>query len=122
MEIGGGVLAMGAETIASYDGDSGIWTGELIVDDERSDRIDVRFVGHDGTAIQPASEFYLEVDIADESMAEFEQNPPGAFSGHLLVHDTGHTEMVLSLMQGGAGSGHADYVTAELAVHTHSHR
>ncbi len=113
---------MGGETIASYDGDSGIWTGELRVENERSDRIDVRHVDHDGTAIQLGSEFYLEVDIADESMAEFEQNPPGTFSGHLVVHDTGHTEMVLRLMQGGVGSRHVDFVTAELAVHTHSHR
>jgi hypothetical protein len=57
------------------------------------------------------------VEIDNETIAEFEQDTPGEFGGHLHGVAAGETDAVFSLMHGTVGSGHADFVTT--AVHVH---
>ncbi len=119
-EAEGVELIMGGQVIASYDGDTQSWTGELEVDvGEETPHITVRFVDHDGGAIPIDDDLYLEVDIEDESIAEFEQDTPGEFGGHLHGHKEGETDVTFKLMHGAVGSGHADFVTTPVHAHVH---
>lgn len=121
-EVEGVVLVLSGQTIATYDGDAGSWTGELEVEPgEETAHIDVRFVDHDGDEVQLDADFYLEVDVEDESIAEFEQDTPGEFGGHLHGGAEGDTDITFSLMHGTVGSGHADFVTGPLHIHVHEH-
>ena len=77
-EVEGVMLVLSGQTIASYDGHDGEWTGELEVEPgEETGHISVRFVDHDGMAVELDDDFYLEVEVEDESIAEFEQDTPG---------------------------------------------
>lgn len=115
-------LVMGGNVIASYDGDTQTWTGELEVDaGEETAHISVRFVDHDGDPIPIDDDLYLEVDVEDESIAEFEQDTPGEFGGHLHGHMEGETDVTFKLMHGEVGSGHADFVTQPVHAHVHEH-
>ena len=121
-EVEGVILVLGGQTIASYDGETGAWTGELEVEPgEETAHIAVRFVDHNGDAVQLDDDFYLEVNVEDESIADFEQDTPGEFGGHLHGHAEGDTEISFSLMHGSVGSGHADFVTQPLHIHVHEH-
>ena len=114
-------LVMGGVTIASYDGETQRWIGELEVDaGEETPHIQVRFVDHDGDLISLDEDLYLEVDVEDESIAEFEQDTPGEFGGHLHGVMEGETEMTFKLMHGAVGSGHADFVTTPVHAHVHA--
>lgn len=115
-------LVMGGQVIASYDGDTQRWTGEMEVDvGEETPHISVRFVDHDGDPIPLDEELYLEVDVEDESVAEFEQDTPGEFGGHLHGLMEGETDVTFMLMHGEVGSGHADFVTRPVHAHVHEH-
>ena len=121
-EVEGVTLSLSGQTVASYDGDAGSWTGELEVEPgEETAHINVQFVDHDGHAVSLDDDFYLQVDVENESIAEFEQDTPGEFGGHLHGVAEGDTEVTFSLMHGAVGSGHADFVTAPLHVHVHEH-
>ncbi|WP_419948949.1 hypothetical protein [Candidatus Palauibacter sp.] len=121
-EVEGVTLTLSGQTIAAYDGDAGSWTGELEVEPgEETAHITVQFVDHDGRAVALDDDFYLQVDVEDESIAEFEQDTPGEFGGHLHGGMEGDTDITFSLMHGAVGSGHADFVTAPLHVHVHEH-
>lgn len=115
-------LVMGGLVIASYDGETQRWTGELEVDEgEETPHIAVRFVDHDGDPIPLEADTYLEVDIEDTSIAEWEQDTPGEFGGHLHGHVAGETDVTFMLMHGAVGSGHADFVTTPVHAHVHEH-
>ncbi len=115
-------LVMGGQVIASYDGDTQSWTGEMEVDEgEETPHIAVRFVDHDGDPIPIDDELYLEVEVEDESIAEFEQDTPGEFGGHLHGVSEGETDVTFRLMHGTVGSGHADFVTTPVHAHVHEH-
>jgi hypothetical protein len=117
-DVEGVELVLNGAVIASYDGDTRTWTGELEVSEgEETAHITVRFVDHDGNAVTLDADYYLEVDIEDETIAEFEQDTPGEFGGHLHGLLAGDTEAVFKLMHGAVGSGHADFETT--AVHVH---
>ncbi|MDE2764665.1 MAG: hypothetical protein OXQ94_09240 [Gemmatimonadota bacterium] len=121
-EVEGVILVLNGRTIASYDGHDGEWTGELEVEPgEETAHITVQFVDHDMEVVQLGDDFYLEVDVEDESIAEFEQDTPGEFGGHLHGQAEGDTEITFSLMHGSVGSGHADFVTKPLHIHVHEH-
>ena len=121
-EVEGVILVLSGQTIASYDGHDGQWTGELEVEPgEETAHITVRFVDHDMDPVQLSDEFYLEVEVEDESIAEFEQDTPGEFGGHLHGGAEGDTDIVFRLMHGSVGSGHADFVTEPLHIHVHAH-
>ena len=55
-EVEGVTLSLSGQTVASYDGDSGAWTGELEVEPgEETAHISVQFVDHDGHAVTRTS-------------------------------------------------------------------
>ena len=113
-------LVMNGSVIASYDGDTQRWTGELEVDvGDETPHITVRFIDHDGDPIPLDDDLYLEVEVEDESIAEFEQDTPGEFGGHLHGVNEGETDVTFMLMHGEIGSGHADFVTQPVHAHVH---
>ena len=115
-------LSMGGQVFASYDGGTQTWTGEMEVDEgEETAHISVTFVDHDGDPIPIDDNLYLEVDVEDVSIAEFEQDTPGEFGGHLHGHMAGETDVTFRLMHGAVGSGHADFVTQPVHAHVHDH-
>ena len=119
-EAEGVELILSGATIASYDGDTQAWTGELEVEPgEETAHITVRFVDHDGDPVPLDGDNYLQVDIGDESVAEFEQDTPGEFGGHLHGVSEGDTDATFHLMHGAVGSGHYDFTTTPLHVHVH---
>ena len=121
-EVEGVILVLSGQTVASYDGEDGEWTGELEVEvGEETAHINVRFVDHEGDPVELDEDFFLQVEVEDESVAEFEQDTPGEFGGHLHGEAEGDTEVTFSLMHGAIGSGHADFVTAPLHVEVHGH-
>ena len=121
-EVEGVILVLSGQTIASYDGHDRQWTGELEVEPgEETAHITVRFVDHNMDPVQLDADFYLEVEVEDESIAEFEQDTPGEFGGHLHGGAEGDTEITFSLMHGSVGSGHPDFVTEPLHIHVHEH-
>lgn len=111
-------LVLNGVVIASYDASAG-WTGELEVQEgEETAHIDVRFVDEEGDPIPLDEDTYLEVEIEDETVAEFEQDTPGEFGGHLHGVAEGETNAVFKLMHGAVGSGHPDFETTS-SVHVH---
>ncbi|MCE2397848.1 MAG: hypothetical protein J4F34_02210 [Gemmatimonadetes bacterium] len=116
----GAELVISGRVVASYDADTQKWTGELEVDvGEETAHIAVRFVDDEGDPIEE-DDAYLEVDIEDESIAEFEQDTPGEFGGHLHGVSEGETEVTFKLMHGEVGEGHADFVTQPVHAHVHA--
>lgn len=117
----GAELVVSGQVIASYDAETGMWTGELEVDvGEETAHIAVRFVDEEGDAIVE-EDAYLEVDIEDESIAEWEQDTPGEFGGHLHGVSEGETDVTFKLMHGEVGSGHPDFVTQPVHAHVEAH-
>jgi|GEM_PF-573346 hypothetical protein len=117
-EVEGVEIILSGTVIASYDGDTQSWTGELEVDEgEETAHMQVRFVDHDGDPVVLDSDNYLEVEVENEAIAEFEQDTPGEFGGHLHGVSEGETDVIFKLMHGTVGSGHADFVTT--GVHAH---
>ena len=117
-EAAGVNLVMNAQTIASFSFETNSWTGEMDVDvGTETPHIDVDFVDEDGDVIVFDSDFYLEVSVEDENIAEFEQDTPGEFGGHLHGVAVGETDVIFMLMHGAVGSGHVDLETT--AVHAH---
>lgn len=116
-EAEGVQLLIGGRAVATYDGDDQSWTGGLTVGaGEESEEITVRFVDHDGDAVPIDDDLYLEVSVADEDVAEFHADEPGAFEGHLDGVAEGETTAVFRLMHGAVGSGHADFETTPVQV------
>ena len=120
-EVEGVILSLSGQNIAAYDGGTGQWVGELEVEPgAETAHIQVVFVDHNAQAVALDDDFYLLVEVEDESVAEFEQDTPGEFGGHLHGGAAdGDTEIRFSLMHGAVGSGHADFVTEWLHVHVH---
>lgn len=117
-DVVGVELVLSGATIASYDGATSTWTGELTVEvGMETAHISVRFIDENGDPVALGSDFYLDVEVGNEEIAEFEQDTPGEMGGHLHGEAVGETDIVFSLMHGAVGSGHADFVTT--AVHAH---
>ena len=113
-------LVLNGVVVASYDADAG-WTGELeVMEGEETAHIDVRFVDEEGDEITLEDDVYLLVEIEDEAVAEFEQDTPGEFGGHLHGVAAGDTDAVFSLMHGAVGDGHPDFVTTAVQVHVNA--
>lgn len=116
-EVEGVTLSLGGQTIASYDGHDGEWTGELGVESGgQTARISVQFVDDHGEAVEFDDDFHLRVEVADASIAAFDQDTPGAFGGVLRGVAAGNTTVTFSLVHGDVGTGHPDFITEPLAV------
>ena len=115
-------LVLGGETVTSYDGDTEAWSDEFEIEvGETSGHIDVHFVDHDGHALEFGDDYYLEVEVENDSIATYIQDTPGGFAIHIQGVAEGETGMEFSLMHGAVGSGHADFTTEPLEVHVHAH-
>lgn len=115
----GAVVSLNGQVIASYDGDTRQWTGELTVArGQTTGRMTVTFVDHDGNDIRPGSDFYLQVDFANTgpTVAAFDHDAPGTFTGSLRGIAAGQTTVVFRLMHGSVGRGHSDFNTAPATV------
>ena len=114
-------LVMGGDTIATYDGDTEMWSGDHVPfeigEGETSEHIDVQFVNHDGDVLEFGDDYYLMVESQADSIATFEQDDPGGFAIHIEGVAAGETGLVFRLMHGAIGSGHADFSTEPLEVH-----
>ena len=111
-------LVMNGMVIATFTFATNSWAGEMEVDvGMETPHITVNFLDEDGDVIVYDSDFYMEVDVEDTAIADFEQDTPGEFGGHLHGEAVGVTDVTFSLMHGAIGAGHADLVTA--AVHAH---
>lgn len=108
-------LMLGGQQIASATNAAS--TGEIhLHPGEETDHITVEFLDDDGDVIDFDADFYLEVDVANETIAEFEQDTPGEFGGHAHGVAVGETTMTFKLMHGAIGSGHSDFTAAPIAV------
>ena len=116
-EVEGVTLTVSGQTVASYDGHDGEWTGQLEVGaGEQTAPISVQFVNEEGDAVELDDDFNLRVETADASVAEFRQDTPGGYGGILRGVATGETEITFSLVHGAVDTGHADFVTEPLPV------
>lgn len=89
---------------------------------EETGPITVEFLDDDEDVLDPdPDEFYLAVEVDDATVAEFEQESPGAFVGHVHGHEAGEAVMVFKLMHGSVGAGHEDWVSADVDVHVEEH-
>lgn len=116
-DVAGVVLTLNAAVLAEYDGPSRSWDVPVPIDaGDETAHIDVEFVDEAGNAITLDDDTYLQVTVDDETIAEFEQDTPGEFGGHIKGVAAGTARMEFSLMHGAVGSGHADFVTTGLVV------
>lgn len=104
-------LVLNSQILAEYDGTS--WGGALSVTEGTSTaHFDVRLIDHDGDVVPAPSGVYLQVDIANEEIAGWEQDSAGEFGGHLRGVAVGETEAVFKLMRGTV----EEYVTTAVDV------
>ena len=114
MEPDGLAISLGSTVVVEIDGQ--MVTGSLTVRAGRgTDNVQVRFLDHhgDGIPFDPI-EFYLEVTVADETVAWFEQHFPGEFGGHYHGTTVGQTTLIFSVMRGQVGSGQLHYASPSL--------
>lgn len=116
-EVEGVVLTLNAAELARYDGPSRSWSATVTIDEgDETAHIDVEFVDDAGNVVTFDDDYFLQVTVDDETIAEFEQDTPGEFGGHIKGVAQGTATMEFSLMHGSMGSGHADFVTNGLTV------
>jgi hypothetical protein len=111
-------LVMNGSVVATFTFATNAWVGELeVTQGTETPHIDVNFLDDDGDVIVYDSEFYLQVDVEDPTIASFEQDTPGEFGGHLHGEAVGDTDVTFSLLHGSVGAGHADLVTTPVHAH-----
>lgn len=116
------LMLNGAEIARAAGTNVGTSTGHIHVHPgEETAHITVEFLDEDEDVITFDSDFYLEVAVTDESIAEFEQDTPGEFGGHAHGVAEGETTMVFRLMHGAVGSGHSDFDSAPIEVEVEDH-
>lgn len=110
-------LISGGATLATWEAESDAWTGTLTVGaGSQTGLIEVVLFDHDGEELVFDADHYLEVAVGDESIATFEQDGPGSFTGRLRGLQAGATTVTLHLMHGAHPSGHPEEETSALAV------
>ena len=108
-------LMLGGQEIASAINASS--TGHIhLHPGEVTDHITVEFVDEGGDPIIFDEDFYLEVDVGNEAIAEFDQDTPGEFGGHAHGGVEGETTMTFKLMHGAVGTGHPDFTAWPIDV------
>ncbi|MGD8726205.1 MAG: hypothetical protein PVH40_01105 [Gemmatimonadales bacterium] len=108
-------ISANAQTLVTVDGQA--VTGQIdVAAAAETAHLTVTFVDQDGDPIQLSTDYYLEVESANETVAEFSQDTPGEFGGHVEGIAAGQTTMAFKLMHGQVGSGHPDYVSPAVPV------
>jgi hypothetical protein len=80
------------------------------VNQETAD-LNVVFLDDEAALVVPGSDEYLEVVVADESIAVWESDTIGGFTGRISGLSVGETTAVFRLMHGAPGTGHADFAS-----------
>lgn len=110
-------LRLSGQVIATYVASTGAWDAELEVDEgEETPHISVRFIEEDGNVVG-GEDVSLKVEVEDESIAEFEQDKPGEFGGHLHGKSEGETDVTFALLH----LDHEEFVTKAVHAHVHAH-
>ncbi|MBT8337115.1 MAG: hypothetical protein KJO11_10960 [Gemmatimonadetes bacterium] len=95
-------------------------TGTLTIPaGQETAHLDVEFFDDDGDRFVPEDEDeWLMVTIANGTVAEWEQDEPGEFGGHLKGLAAGATTATFEIMHGqlGSASAHADYRSPTIPV------
>ncbi|MCA1791311.1 MAG: hypothetical protein LC667_16100, partial [Thioalkalivibrio sp.] len=75
-------LVLNSQIVAEYDGTS--WGGALgVTEGTSTEHFTVRLMDHDGDVVAAPSGVHLQVDMANEEIALWEQDSAGEFGGHL---------------------------------------
>ena len=115
-EASGVQILVSGNVVATYTSDNSTWVGAITVDAGSELDITVQFTSDDGDVLTPDDDEYLDVVIADETVADFHGNSDGAFAGHVDGLAAGETTAVFRLMHGQVGSGHPDFVSTGVRV------
>jgi hypothetical protein len=109
-------ITMGGVTLVTAMGNT--VTGALTVAaGEETAHMSVVFLDDEGDPITTDDDEFLEVVIGNEAIAEFEQDTPGEFGGHLHGVMAGSTTAIFRLMHGTiGGTSHADYISPAIPV------
>lgn len=95
-------------------------TGSLsVASGQETAHLDVEFLDEDGDRFQPEdADEWLRVTIANPAVADWEQDEPGEFGGHLHGESAGTTTAVFDLMHGAVNStsAHPDYTSPGIPV------
>jgi hypothetical protein len=114
-EPAGLTISAGGVTLVTVDGQT--VTGQIDAPlGGETGHLTVTFRDDDGDPITLDADYYLEVESANETVADFSQDTPGEFAGHAEGIAVGQTTLTFRLMHGVVGSGHADYVSPAVPV------
>lgn len=95
-------------------------TGTLsVAAGEETAHLDVEFLDDEGDRFAPEdADEWLRVTIADPAVADWEQDTPGEFGGHLHGEAAGSTTARFEIMHGPVNdpSSHADYRSPDIPV------
>lgn len=97
------LITEGGSTVVRVDKDQRVSGKLTVAAGKRSGTLEVTFLDQDGHRIVPAGDEYLEVTIAYDDVAAFEQSVPGGFSGRLAGKAAGKTIAVFKLKHGKVG-------------------
>ena len=112
IEVEGVRLVQRGQTIATYDGDTEMWSDTLIVNMRTGPHTDVHFVDHDGNVLEFGDDYSLDVEPLNPNIATFIQDDPGGFAIHFRMVAAGEAGFVFKLMHG----DHTDFETQPLRV------
>ena len=114
----GMVISSGGVDLVTVNGNT--VTGTLTYDaGEESPHLDVEFLDDDGDRFTPEdADEWLRVTIANTDVAEWEQDEPGEFGGHVHGESAGATVAVFDLMHGAvnSASAHSDYKSPNVPI------
>jgi hypothetical protein len=106
-------LVLGGQVLVTAGSVGGPVQGEIELEvGQETAHVTVRFLDEDGNVTAPDDDVFLQVEIEDSGVADFEQDTPGEFGGHFHGEAAGHTDMVFMVMHG----DHADWISADVHV------
>lgn len=115
-EPAGVVATMGGAELVRVNANREVTGSFTVAVNEETDHITIRFLAEDGDEIVPDDDYYLDAEVANEAVAEVEQDTPGDFGIHVHGKQAGTTTVRLRQMHGSVGSGHADYTSPAITI------
>lgn len=108
VQVGGQTVAMATEATAN-----GVLTVQA---DQILEPVSAIFVDGGGQTIDIPTGFWVDVRIADTTVAAFQPTEAGAASGELRGRQEGATAVEIWLMHGRVGRGHSDWESAPIPI------
>jgi hypothetical protein len=94
------LVTEGGTTLVRVDKNERVSGNLTVAAGKRTGTLEVTFLDSDGKRIIPAGDESLEVTIAHDDVAVFEQSVPGVFSGRLVGKAAGSTIAIFKLKHG----------------------